>query len=95
MTLPDLYTPRINHIQNFIAEHVRDDLKLDTLAQVAGFSPFHFHRIFKNHVGETVNDFVVRSRLERATALMRAQAIAHRYSICLRLQFVIGLFARV
>jgi AraC-like DNA-binding protein/DNA gyrase inhibitor GyrI len=68
----NLYTPRINLVQNYMAEHVGDELKLDALARVAGFSPFHFHRIFKDLVGETVNDFVVRSRLERATSLMRA-----------------------
>jgi AraC family transcriptional regulator len=48
------------------------DLSLDALAQVAGFSPFHFHRIFKTITDETINDMVLRLRLERAVALLRA-----------------------
>jgi AraC family transcriptional regulator len=35
---------------------------------VACLSPFHFHRIFSAHVGETVTAHVRRLRLERAAA---------------------------
>lgn len=39
---------------------------LDELARVAGFSAFHFHRIFHAYVGETVASYLTRLRLERA-----------------------------
>jgi AraC family transcriptional regulator len=39
---------------------------------VAGFSPFHFHRLFKAITDETINDMVTRLRLERAVVLLRA-----------------------
>jgi AraC family transcriptional regulator len=45
-------------------------LRLETVSEVAGFSPFHFHRVFKGLVGETLNQFVKRLRLERALYLM-------------------------
>lgn len=45
-------------------------LPLERVAQVAGFSPFHFHRVFSALVGETLNQFVKRLRLERALKLM-------------------------
>lgn len=56
-------------------DHVRtnldQDLSLELLAGVAGFSPFHFHRVFKGVTGETVAQFTRRARLERAVDLMR------------------------
>jgi AraC family transcriptional regulator len=39
---------------------------------VAGFSPFHFHRVFHTLTDETLNEMVLRLRLERAAALLRA-----------------------
>ena len=44
---------------------------LDELALVGGFSPFHFHRIFRAFVGETVASHVKRLRLERAATHLR------------------------
>lgn len=71
-TTDNLYVQRINRVSNYIRDHVQDPLPLDVLAQVACFSPFHFHRLFKALTGETVNECVVRLRLERAVALLKA-----------------------
>jgi AraC family transcriptional regulator len=68
----NLYLQRINTVISHIRENLHNDLSLDTLARVAGFSPFHFHRIFKSITGETINEIVMRLRLERAVALLRA-----------------------
>ena len=68
----NLYLLRINAVISHVREHLHDDLSLDTLARVAGFSPFHFHRVFKSITEETVSDMVVRLRLERAAVLLRA-----------------------
>jgi len=40
------------------------------VAAAAGLSPYHFHRIFKAVVGEPLNQFIKRLRLERALFLM-------------------------
>ena len=68
----NLYIQRINTVIGYIRENLNDDLSLDMLAKVAGFSPFHFHRLFKSITGETINEIVVRLRLERAVALLRS-----------------------
>ncbi len=68
----NIYVQRLNLVINYIREHVTDDLPLEKLAHVAGFSPFHFHRIFKSLTGQTVNQFTTRLRLERAAALLKA-----------------------
>jgi AraC family transcriptional regulator len=68
----NLYLQRTNAVINHIRENLTDTLPLNTLARVAGFSPFHFHRLFKSITGETVNEMVTRMRLERAAALLRS-----------------------
>lgn len=45
---------------------------LARMADVAGYSPFHFHRLFRDAVGETPVAFVERLRLERAALLLLA-----------------------
>lgn len=67
----NIYLERINLVLDYIRQHLSDDLALDRLAAVAGFSPFHFHRIFTSVTGETLNDAVGRLRLERAVALLK------------------------
>ena len=68
----NLYIQRINTVIGYVRENLNDDLPLNILARVAGFSPFHFHRLFKSLTGETVNDMVMRLRLERAVMLLRS-----------------------
>lgn len=66
------YEQRINLVLNYISANLTGDLSLTTLAGVASFSPFHFHRIFKTLTGETINDSVARLRLARAATLLQA-----------------------
>jgi AraC family transcriptional regulator len=66
--LREEYTSRINRVLDYIETHVDEDLTLEDLARVAGFSPYHFHRIFGAMVGETLNTFIQRVRVEKAAA---------------------------
>jgi len=60
------YRARIVRTLVYIQQHLDDDLELEQVAAVAAFSSFHFHRIFRGLVGETVREHVRRLRLERA-----------------------------
>ena len=64
--LREEYTARINRVIDYIEANIAKDLSLGELAQVAQFSPFHFHRIFSAMVGETLNEFIWRIRVEKA-----------------------------
>jgi methylphosphotriester-DNA--protein-cysteine methyltransferase len=66
------YVGRINRVIDYIEENIDTELSLETLAKVASFSRFHFHRIFSALVGETLNGFVRRLRLERAASMLIA-----------------------
>lgn len=71
----DEYLARIHCVQDHIERHLGEELRLEDLARVACFSPFHFHRIYAAITGETIREFVARLRLERAAgALLRTPA---------------------
>jgi len=64
------YQKRVCEAMNYISAHLNEELNLDHVAEVASFSKFHFHRIFKVVVGETVGEFTRRLRLERSAAYL-------------------------
>ena len=66
-----IYIDRINRVTDYVHNHLDESPSLDELAQVACFSPYHFHRIFTAITGETVNSFINRLRLEKASRLLK------------------------
>ncbi len=62
------YVGRVNRVMDHIRANLAGDLRLETLAQVANFSPYHFHRVFKAVVGETLNGYIRRVRAQSAAA---------------------------
>jgi AraC family transcriptional regulator len=55
-----------------IEEHLEESsLTLEDMAAVAGFSPHHFHRVFRRVTGEAPKEYVRRLRLERAVYRMK------------------------
>ena len=64
-TLQD-YAARIERVHDYLTAHLDRDVDLGHLAEVACFSPFHFHRIYHALQGETVAESVRRMRLHRA-----------------------------
>lgn len=66
------YVARINRVLDYIETHLDNELSLERLSKVACFSPHHFHRLFGAMMGETLQRFVQRLRLERAAGQLRA-----------------------
>jgi AraC family transcriptional regulator len=60
------YRQRVLRVLVYIQDHLDEAIPLEELAGVAHFSPYHFHRIFRGMVGESVMEHVRRLRLERA-----------------------------
>lgn len=63
-------------IIRLIEEHIRNTsgsgLSLEKLARIAGYSKYHFLRVFKQQTGQTVHDYINTSRVSRI-AEMEAQ----------------------
>ena len=65
----------IADVLRYILEHIREPLSREVLADVAGFSVPHFHRVFRAEVGESAGSYVRRLRLERAGRKLRMGAV--------------------
>jgi AraC family transcriptional regulator len=73
------YARRLDRVAAHIWAHLDEDLDLGVLAEIACFSPYHFHRIYRAVLGETVAETVARLRLQRASmALARSGAPIRR-----------------
>jgi AraC family transcriptional regulator len=50
----------------YIQTHLEQDLSLAVIAERVGFSRYHFHRIFREVIGEPTKEYIRRLRVERA-----------------------------
>lgn len=62
----DDYSRRLQRVVAHLTLHLDDNVDLTTLAEIACFSPYHFHRIYRACMGETIRETVSRLRLARA-----------------------------
>jgi AraC family transcriptional regulator len=60
------YLEQLNSALIYIQEHIGEKLTLDTIADEACISPFHFHRIFSAFMKESLGVYIQRLRIERA-----------------------------
>lgn len=75
--LPNSTVIRIEKAILYIEDNLEQKLVLEDIAQRAHFSPFHFHRLFSVVVGETLNNFISRKRIERAAShLMNKRTVS-------------------
>ncbi|WP_321478465.1 AraC family transcriptional regulator [uncultured Bacteroides sp.] len=65
------YSKQINRVVDYILMNLRQPLDLKHLAEIAGLSAYHFHRLFTSELGETPAKYIQRRRLEKAAALLQ------------------------
>jgi AraC family transcriptional regulator len=64
------YVDRVNRAVDYVTRNLDQPLRLEDVAKAACFSSYHFHRIFRSLMGETLAAFVKRVRLERSVYLL-------------------------
>lgn len=57
---------RIIKAIQYIDSHLHEDLSLEKIAEVGMYSSFHFHRIFKLITGETLQNYIIRKKIEKS-----------------------------
>ena len=89
------YERRIHRVVAHIDAHLDEPLDLDTLAAVAHFSAFHFHRVFRASTGETLGDYLRRRRVETGALRLLTQPGTSVLEVALAVGFGSGeAFAR-
>lgn len=69
------YSEQIRNVTQYIREHINEPLSREVLAEVAGFSVPHLHRVFIATTGESAVSYVRRMRLECAGRKLRMGAV--------------------
>jgi AraC family transcriptional regulator len=72
------YKQRIVRAISFIEKNLAQPISLDLVAEHCHFSSFHFHRVFRGAMNETLNNYVGRRRLEKAINML-----AFKKEICI------------
>ena len=67
------YVSRIHKVQDYIENNYWRNMSTKELSDVAGFSNYHFNRIFKSVLHESLSHYVNRIRMEYALFML-----AHR-----------------
>lgn len=44
---------------DYIEDHLKDDLTAEILARIAGFSPYHYSRMFQAYVSKPVMEYII------------------------------------
>lgn len=64
------YIEKFNLIFDYINENYMEDISLETVAGVAGFSKFHFSRLFKQFTDMSFYDYLNQRRVKEAEKLL-------------------------
>ncbi len=89
------YAQRMNRVLDHVDANLDVPLDLPTLAGIANFSAFHFHRLFAAWMGETIGDYLRRRRLETAAVRLAANPVPSVLDVALGVGFGSGeAFAR-
>ncbi|KRE69747.1 response regulator transcription factor [Paenibacillus sp. Soil750] len=65
------YRVEIEQVKKYIEDHYNQDLSLKAISSSIFMNLNYLCTIFKNEVGETVNNYITRVRMEKATELLR------------------------
>lgn len=61
---------RLNIVFFYISQHYTEDIPLEKAAEVAGFSKYHFSRIFKDFAGSNYFDYLCLQRVKAAERML-------------------------
>ena len=64
--------PAVIKARSYLRQTLSANVSLEEVAAVAGYSPFHFLRIFRREVGLTPHGYQLKVRIDRALELLEA-----------------------
>ena len=64
------YVAKFSNLLEYIDTHYTEDLTLEDMADVIGFSKYHFSRLFKQYTNYTFCDYLKHRRIQAAEILL-------------------------
>ena len=61
---------RVNKVQQYIASHFREEVRLEQIAELVGMTPVGFSRFFHQRTGRTLSDYIIEIRLGFASRML-------------------------
>src|SRR6267378_7392155 len=74
-TIGGLPERRLRRVAQYVQDNLHRELRLAELSGLVHMSPYHFARLFKRSTGVSPHRFLVRRRIEQASALLAAQTL--------------------
>lgn len=66
-------TNAVQQMQNYISEHIAEEITLADLASAASFSPWYAHRLFRELTGVSPADYIRKLRLTEAAKRLKGE----------------------
>lgn len=63
----------VNHAINYIISHATEELKVDDIAQVCGYSKYYLERLFKAETGESIYSYIKRLKVEQSAFRLKVE----------------------
>jgi len=60
----------VTRAQEYIEENYKENISIETLANICGLSPFHLIRVFGNHIGVPPHMYLKQVRIKKAKELL-------------------------
>ncbi len=61
----------VQQMQDYIKEHIQEEITLAELSRVSLFSPWYSYRLFKQYAGITPADYIRKLRLSESALRLR------------------------
>lgn len=71
----------VEEVKFYIQRHYTEELELSRLAEVVYLTPSYLSKLFKGETGETITDYLIAVRMERAKALLRDKRAWKTYEV--------------
>lgn len=63
----------VQRMQEYIEEHLNEEITTAQLAKVSLYSPWYSYRLFQEHTGLTISDYIRRLRLSRSAVRLKKE----------------------
>lgn len=67
--------PMLATVHHYIHTHLEDDLSLTRIAEKVALNPSYLSRWYKKHTGESISDYIIRLKIEKAKELLSSSTL--------------------